>query len=190
MSRLFAVSGWLARFARRGSLPSMFAVKPNDERHPTSDGRDVTWVLPTCVALPSLSREFSSFISLPFFKTRDKTRKFPIFNIYNRIRENERFGSICIGFRERWFVLCVESFRCVTRTRTRKEATSQLSKFKYSRIFRKIYNPSFFEKMYSPRIATKHSCAIPFEFPFFLEREKKEAREFKWGEYGSWNITA
>lgn len=136
MSRLFAVSGWLARFARRGSLPSMFAVKPNDERHPTSDGRDVTWVLPTCVALPSLSREFSSFISLPFFKTRDKTRKFPIFNIYNRIRENERFGSICIGFRERWFVLCVESFRCVTRTRTRK----QLHSCRNSNI------PGYFEK--------------------------------------------
>lgn len=50
---------------------------------------------------PVPPREFSSFISLPFFKTRDKTRKFPIFNIYNRIRENERFGSICIGFRER-----------------------------------------------------------------------------------------
>lgn len=184
MSRLFAVSGWLARFARRGSLPSMFAVKPNDERHPTSDGRDVTWVLPTCVALPSLSREFSSFISLPFFKTRDKTRKFPIFNIYNRIRENERFGSICIGFRERWFVLCVESFRCVTRTRTRKEATSQLSKFKYSRIFRKIYNPFIHLELQRNTLAR---YLLNF---LFLEREKKEAREFKWGEYGSWNITA
>lgn len=137
MSRLFAVSGWLARFARRGSLPSMFAVKPNDERHPTSDGRDVTWVLPTCVALPSLSREFSSFISLPFFKTCDKTRKFPIFNIYNRIRENERFGSICIGFRERWFVLCVESFRCVTRTRRGSNFTA---------VEIQIFRKGYFEK--------------------------------------------
>lgn len=189
MSRLFAVSGWLARFARRGSLPSMFAVKPNDERHPTSDGRDVTWVLPTCVALPSLSREFSSFISLPFFKTRDKTRKFPIFNIYNRIRENERFGSICIGFRERWFVLCVESFRCVTRTRTRKQLHSCRNSNIPKRIFRKIYNSDSSKKCIHLELQ-RNTLARYFLNFLFLEREKKEAREFKWGEYGSWNITA
>lgn len=93
MSRLFAVSGWLARFARRGSLPSMFAVKPNDERHPTSDGRDVTWVLPTCVALPSLPVNSPLLFLFLFLTKRAIKRENSPFSTFITVSERTR-GSV------------------------------------------------------------------------------------------------
>lgn len=54
-----------------------------------------------------------------------------------------------------------------------EEATSQLSKFKYSRIFRKIYNPFIHLEL------QRNTLARYFLNFLFLEREKKEAREFK-----------
>lgn len=65
MSRLFAVSGWLARFARRNSL----RCSPWNRRRtaaPHLDGRDVTWVLRRSTGSPVSSRKFSSFIFLSF----------------------------------------------------------------------------------------------------------------------------